>query len=755
MIKDYRIEVSGFAIRFAFIITYMLLTMPLEAQDPEDGWNFSYKGDKFSDNALLDLRYLNEDNAGDNGFIVRSEDGNSFVNGEGEPMRFWSINGGSLARDLSDMELKQYAQFLAKMGVNMIRFHGSINPKGKQSKITDVDVGEVESIWRLVAAMKNEGIYTTISPFWAHNGHMGGWIPEEWGIEGYSDKDNLWGVIFFNDTLKEAYKSWIKYLYTKINPHTGIALKDDPAVGMIQIMNEDGVFFWTIQNVKEPIKKIIRQKYYKWLVDKYGNIEKTQSAWEDLELEGDNPDDSEMDIYTIWYATIDQTGALDKRLTDQIEFMACIQREFYQEMYDFYRTIGCQQLINGNNWQTANSGKLLDIERWTNAACDVIALNRYYDPGHIGENSGWRIDPGHYYKGESVMYQPNKLPINIKQPSGHPIVITESGWNLPHKYQTEGPFLISAYMSLTGIDGFYWFDPSSEAYDPNPYHTWANLEGGQHPMYRWTNSTPGQIGMFPANALQYRKGYISESKTIIHEKRSLKSMWQRKTPVITENIGFDPNRVFIETESGKTEINPLTYLAGKVIVDYDAKDDSNSINDDLRNLIDSHNKRIMSSTGELEWDYDSGICILDAPSAQGVCGFLDNKETIILTDVSIESTNEYAAINVVSMDDQPLSKSSKILVQIGTIYRPSGWIETEIELELNENLFKGFRIDNTGGMPWKCSNTEVNIRINNSNISKAILLDEAGYAKESIAISKEDGSILISLPKNAMYVILD
>ncbi len=60
-------------------------------------------------------------------------------------------------------------------------------------------------------------------------------------------KDALWGVIYFNERLQEGYKAWVKALYTKVNPFTGIPLKDDPAVGLIQIMNEDGVFFWTMQ----------------------------------------------------------------------------------------------------------------------------------------------------------------------------------------------------------------------------------------------------------------------------------------------------------------------------------------------------------------------------------------------------------------------------------------------------------------------------------------------------------------------------
>ena len=743
-----------FSVFLAFFLNVVFIQVT-DAQLPKNGWSFYYPGDSFTNDALLDLRYLNEDEAGESGFLKLSEDGNSFVDGSDNPIRFWCVNGGTLARNFSDAELAKYARFLAKMGVNMIRFHGSINPEGEGTLITDIDKKEADAIWRMVAAMKKEGIYATISPFWAHNGHMGGYVPEEWGIDGYSGNDNLWGVMYFSDTLKTAYKTWMKHLYTETNPYTGIPLKDDPAVGIIQVKNEDGIFWWTIQNVKEPIKKIMRQKFYAWLVQKYGSVNEAKAYWGNVSLPGDNPSKGEMDMYIIWYATENQTGALDKRLTDQIEFMAEHQRNFYQEMYDFFRSIGCKQLINGNNWKTANAARLLDVERWTNTSCEVIASNRYYDPGHAGTNNGWRIDPGHYYQGLSALYFPNKLPVNIKQPDGHPVMVTESGWNLPHKYQAEGPFLIAAYMSLTGIDGFFWFNPSASTYDSNPYHTWANLSGGQHPLFRWTLSTPGQLGMFPANALLYRKGYVAKGETTVFENRKLESMWKRKIPVITEEMGFDPNRDSHNPAIEETEISSLAYLTGNVAVKSGVQNDSVFVHPNLDNLIDFETKIVKSSTNQIEWNYQKGICRVDAPKAQGAAGFLNQEQTIKLSDVIIESENEYAAINVVSLDEKPISESSKILVQAGTIYQPYQWSETPASFELNGNTVSGFKINNTGKMPWKCANTLATVSIKNSNVNRAIVLDAAGYAKTTANIQNVENGIKIELPEDAMYVVLE
>ncbi len=738
---------------FLFFLVFPVLSN--YAQLPANGWSFSYPGDQFSENAMLDLRYLNEKTAGENGFIQQTPDGNSFQTENGKPIRFWSINGGDGTKDMSDANLAKFARFLAKMGVNMIRYHGSINPTG--ANINDVDKNDINAIWRMVAAMKKEGIYSTISPFWAHNGHMGNPKINGWGINGYKDGDDLWGVMYFSDTLKNAYKNWVKYLYNEINPFTGIALKNDPAVGLIQIKNEDGVFWWTISSVKPELERVIMIKFHSWLVTKYGSINAAKSAWLNITHTKDNPAIGEMGIFHIWDATQPQAAGKSKRLSDQVQFFTEIQRNFYAEIHDYYRSLGCRQLINANNWKTADANLLFDAERYSNSACEVLAVNRYNDPGHVGENSGWRIDPGHYYVGKSALFDPHKLPVNIKQVKGSPMLVTESAWNFPHKYQAEGPFLVSAFLSLTGVDSYYWFSPTSPSFDPNPYFTWANLAGGQHPMYRWTISTPGQLSMFPANALLFRKGLIAKGEITVHEERTLQSIFDRKMPLVSEENSFDPNRDNYNQINPATEtaVSPLAHLTGTVEVVYGGTPANSVVSPLVGTLIDYQNKKITASNNQITWDYKNGICIMDAPSAQGICGFAGTKKTFTLSSVTIETDNEYAAIQLVAMDDRKIEGSSKILVQVGTVYQPSGWKETPAEFDQGGKKVSGFKIENTGKMPWKCANTLVSLKLKNKNINQATLLDAAGYAKSSVPVLNSGNVIEIRLPADAMYVVLE
>ena len=132
---------------------------PIVAFQPGQAWDFVPDPDEFNPAALLDLRHLNEKVAGEHGFIRLSEDGNSFVRGDGRPIRFWAA-GERTSPDQSLETLNRQAQFLAKRGVNALRIFAMIPPKAADAPLTDVDERELDAVFKVVAAMKSAGIYT-------------------------------------------------------------------------------------------------------------------------------------------------------------------------------------------------------------------------------------------------------------------------------------------------------------------------------------------------------------------------------------------------------------------------------------------------------------------------------------------------------------------------------------------------------------------------------------------------------------------
>jgi hypothetical protein len=71
---------------------------------------------------------------------------------------------------------------------------------------------------------------------------------------GYNGDKNPFATLFFNPDFQSVYRSWWRQLLTTRDPETGVALKDDPAVALAEIINEDSYFFWTFkpENIPAP-----------------------------------------------------------------------------------------------------------------------------------------------------------------------------------------------------------------------------------------------------------------------------------------------------------------------------------------------------------------------------------------------------------------------------------------------------------------------------------------------------------------------
>ena len=729
------------------------LPVPKPEVDANSAWPFTYAPDSFTPDALLDLRYLNEPVAGQSGFVKLTPDGNHFLMGNGTPARFWCVN--TTVYRQSPQDLERHARFLAKIGVNMVRMHGSFSPKGKGKKITDVDEEEIDRCWRLVAAMKKQGIYCTISPYWANGGHAG--TAASWNLPGVGDGSDLWGLLFFNDDLRAAYKTWTRALYTRKNPYTGIPLAQDAGVGIIQIQNEDSLFFWTMQGLKPEYKAILRRKYSQWLVKEYGSLDKAKATWDGAGWEGDDFANGSVGMTDLYQMTQPQQGGMAKRMRDQVRFFAAMQRDFYADIVHFYRQeLGCKQLINPCNWTTADPEKLGDIERWTYTAGDVLAVNKYYNGGpHVGDNNGWRIDPKHDFEGASALRNPTALPTDLKIAEGHPMLITESGWVNPLGYQSEGPFLMAAYQSLTGVDNFYWFSADTPAYDLDPFISFLNFPEGK-PLWKW-RLEPVVEASFPACALMYRRNYIQPGLAV-HEERPLEDLWQRKPALIAEGRTYDPNRnttPFVEGGGqGSGAVNPLAFLVGRVEVKYGGDPAQNRIAP-LSRYIDDKQKTVTSVTGEIKLNYETGLCTLNTPKAQGATGFLAKAGDIHLNDLSIAARNEYATVLAVTMDDQPLRTSHRVLVQITTSMRPTGWKTEAATFKEGNQTYHGSHIVATGTMPWQSAATAITLTLQNPTLRKATLLTTSGYAAKQITGTNAGGKFTLPLPPEALYLILE
>jgi hypothetical protein len=714
-----------------------------------DFWSFRPARDTFRADSLLDLRKLNETTAGQSGFIRLSPDKNGFARGDGEPIRFWAVNY-SAGRDLSVRDVEHTARFLAKRGVNLLRFMDNIASRAKNPRLTDADPKIIDRMWKVAAAMKKEGIYLLISPCWPSQLKP---IPANWHIDGWPEKQSPEGLLFFNPTLQTGYRAWLKALLEPKNPYTGVPLGQDPVLACIELQNEDGLLWWAMQSIKGKQLELLGKQFGDWAAAKYGTVEAALHDWDGGAMKEDDPSRGILGIQIIWQMTQPKSGGFKKRLDDQLQFLAETMRRFNAETARYLRDeLHCKALINAGNWKTADTIRLNDAERWTYTANEVMAVNRYYNPVHMGPDSAWRVVKGDRFANESVLFNPRALPLNIKQTVGYPMMITETNWTPPLGYQSEAPFLAAAYQSLCGVDAVCWVSAVElewSNHDRNAFDTDSQL--------KWIIATPMTLGQFPAAALLYRRGDVALGQPVVVEHRSDKELWERALPIIAEDAKYDPDRDLRDRAKQShlaSALDPLAFLVGPVQVVYGSDPAKTTVADPSR-FIDRARKVVRSNTGQITWDYGRGFCTIDAPKAQGVSGFLKPVGPIKLSDVTIRSENAYATILVVALDDKPLAQSGQVLVQVGTRHRPTGWADHAITFQnAAKETIRGRQVDSTGKMPWVVQVTMATIEVQNSSLKSAILLDLNGNATSKIPVREQQGTIAVELPRDAMYVVL-
>jgi hypothetical protein len=372
--------------------------------------------------------------------------------------------------------------------------------------------------------------------------------------------------------------------------------------------------------------------------------------------------------------------------------------------------------------------KLDDLERWTYTANDVPATNSYFGGLHVGANNGFRIDPGHTLTNKSALRDPLDLTANLKQTDGRPMVITEAAWTNPNLGQSEGPFLMAAYQSLTGGDATYWFAMGEKQWLLDPRRTFWKV-GDSYALDKWSTNTPMCLGMFPAFSIAFRRGYVREAdRPAVYEERAMEDLYARKVPIISEGGKYDPNRdagSFSPRSTIKQEVDRLAFLVGPVRVKFGG-DPANSRVEDLSKYIDREKGVVRSLTGEIEMDYRRGVCTVKAEKFAGACGFLKDAGGagggFDLGAVKLRSGNAYATIAAVAMDDAPLTASKQILVQVGTTARLTGWATRPARFKADAGG-RGEDVDgevivNTGAPPWQIGNTHATLTLNNAVIDK-------------------------------------
>lgn len=327
-----------------------------------------------SNKGVLDYSHLLDAPAGKHGF-VKTKDGHLYFE-DGTRARFLGFNVAARSNTPDHETAERLADRFASMGVNVIRLHAADAPISeesgswascKEAPLLDYESGtsrefNKEGLDRFdyfAAALKKRGIYLHIDLIVARD-FVEGDVLDYPGNAGSCVKR----FPMYNKRMIELQKEYAKMLLCHVNPYTGLALIDDPAVMTIQINNEDSAIKGTMETDyradMKPYRDEVQKRFNQFLLMKYGTRERLKETWtfEGICALGEEEDPEQGTVLGVdgnFYQPVnDPTGTWDgpvspARYADFMEFGIEMNRKFYQDMRDYLYALGAKVPIVTSN----------------------------------------------------------------------------------------------------------------------------------------------------------------------------------------------------------------------------------------------------------------------------------------------------------------------------------------------------------------------------------------------------------------------
>lgn len=562
----------------------------------------------------VDLSFLNapEKPAGKRGFVKASGEQLAFE--DNTPVRFWGTNLSAYSLfKTPDEEIIKQAKRLSALGFNLVRLHHhdspwvSPNVFGDGTLIRDTQQLNAESLRKIdlwVKSLKDEGIYVWLDM------HVQRALTANDNIDDFKElakgepRVDLKGYAYVNQSIQQAMKRFTEQYMTHVNPYTGLAYKDDPAIAAVLITNENDIT-QHYGNALMPDKKVpAHTKLYQEQADAFAKhndlpADRTWRAWEH--------------------------GPSKLFLND-------LERRFDVEMITHLRSLGVKVPIATTSTWGGNG--LSALPALTSG--DVIDAHSYGAIGQLEKNPLTSDGMINWIAAAQVV--------------GLPLTVTE--WNaepfpLPDRHSL--PLYVAGTASHQGWDAMMQYAYSQQAFNSG----WRTADNWH------AYNDPAMLATLPAAALLYRRADVQQATT---------RYVFAPTPATLFNQDITPrNSLLLRTamEKGRLQIAmpqtpELPWLKPSVI-----PADAQVLRDPAQSLLPPDASESVTDTGELKRNWQQGLYTIDTPLTQAATGWLGGR-TLNLGQVEVQAKTPYASVVVQSLDAKPLGQARSLLISLGT-----------------------------------------------------------------------------------------
>lgn len=322
--------------------------------------------------------------AGKHGKVKINPDGSlSFA--DGTPARFWGTTT-VYAMTFPDTkeQIVKLADGIAANGYNMVRFHhNDLGPgigflNGKSS--IELSPEYADRLDFFAAELIKRGVYLYVDLIDSRPYFKGENIIENFpGMQ--ENWSSGWKGVFPHPALVAAWKKAATAFLGRTNKYTGRRWADEPAVVMVEIINENGPFWDWSHVVPSSVHQWYDRNWNEWLKKKYGTREKLAAAWTDADkVCGLFPDEdpAKGNVYRPRFTNDLEWNRPSRsrtrgiaRTNDYYEHLADISRAFYAEGVKHLRSLGYSGPVTGSHEKQG------PLDRWAQASTGVVNAHLY------------------------------------------------------------------------------------------------------------------------------------------------------------------------------------------------------------------------------------------------------------------------------------------------------------------------------------------------------------------------------------------
>ncbi len=693
--------------------------------------------------SALDLSSLVEKTAGLHGRVAIGPGGDLvFSDAPDKPIRLLGFNGfpAEIWKETDVNAFRSnvilFAQAARRQGYSLFRVHGMLDRSLCEGATEDMSI-QPDKLDRwdfLLSELKREGIYCHFVVF-----SFGLYERGDANKTTFEERDKHKLQLYLGgEWERKRFRYGAETVLNHVNPYTGLAWKDDPAIAFVEFYNEQELGLDRIGNTLKDFpetKAFLEREWHKWLCARHGDRVPPALA---AELKGKSLEAAPL-------------PSLNDRTSELANAFALFRMQLSEECAKWCERVVRNSGYAGLTTQYNASKKLGDCAvRWQ--VSQVVDMHAYYQHpvggwggvGNTVKQDSSLADAAGYWRSA-----------NATRLSGRPFIVSEFNHCFWNPYQHEGGLVFGAYSALQGF--------SALEIHSGP----VALDVGLPKIGSFTcGASPVVRASEFLSACLFRRGDVARAQKrveLVVPEDALKKGATSLGAVSTEQsrlglmTGFSlafpwAGRMEKTADGGKADLRLLPAGVAAVnaqdwFVDVvESKEGGFSLADTVRkmkakgilnpdNISDPENGVFQSDTGEITMRAREHLLRVKSPRTEAVTLEAGKRETV--GALTVEQSSVAACVAVCSVTPDPVASSGRMVLVYST-----EMVNTGMVVAPDRELMK-----DTGSGPalMRCGTLSVSLACKDPERVSLYALGFDGARREKLPVTAEDGQLRVQI----------